>query len=247
MIEPFFFGPRNAFGLYHPSATGAAQRLVVICPSLFDEHRRCYKVLADFGVGCAAEGLDVLRIDYPGTAEAYGDITEQTVNNWIEDINLSIEEGIALSGATEVYLVGVRVGATLAAQSLHSNIKKYVFWDPIINGGEFVRVIENANAESDKSHKKLILLSNKRKKYESYRCFNTSDELLADLKSLSLSGLVREHPEKLAIVSTSKARPKQFKDLDFTYSGYTYSWPIKHQGLLTPKPAIRALLEKVTQ
>ena len=95
--------------------------------------------------------------------------------------------------------------------------------------------------------KKLLLISNKKKKYAHYKCFDIPDDLRRSIKELSMSPIMQESPQKLFVVSTNADESSKFNGLDFTFTGFSYAWPVKHQGLLTPKPVLRSLLEKVMQ
>lgn len=56
MFEANFFDTGRLFGMYRPAEDADSDRLLVICPPLFDEYRRCYRALAELAKGCSAAG-----------------------------------------------------------------------------------------------------------------------------------------------------------------------------------------------
>ena len=72
----------------------------------------------------------------PGN-DSEGDLTSRR-----QDILIAVEELTSLSGATRVTLVGLRLGATLAAQAsrdLGKTIDGLVLWDPITDGSAYIQ------------------------------------------------------------------------------------------------------------
>ena len=95
MIEPFFFGPCNqqVFAIYHPPIGGSGQVLTVICPPLFNEYMRTHLALRELAISLAERGQHVLRLDYRGTGDSFGDLGEVAISDWVEDIALAVREG----------------------------------------------------------------------------------------------------------------------------------------------------------
>jgi alpha/beta superfamily hydrolase len=245
MIEPFFYGDRGALAFYHPSSDPAAARLMVLCPPLFDEYRRTYKALSDLATVCAANGVHVLRIDYSGTGEAQGMLSDVSAQDWVDDITQAIEEGIALTGAESAILVGVRFGATLAAQVNHRAVERYVFWDPVKNGSIYLAWLDQLEQQSRESHFKLAKMMNKQPEDISYACFSLNDSLLVSLASLETDSFYANHDDRVWVLSTNKEAGAQGRYKNCELTGYDYDWPPFHEGNLTPKPVLERIAQKV--
>lgn len=148
-MEPFFFGAANRgqFGIYHPPAGMPKDEGVVLCPPLFAEYLRTHACLRRVAVALADAGVPVLRFDYRGTGDSAGDFEETTPDDWRRDIAAAIAELQDLSGVGRVRLVGVRLGATLAAQVATDirAVNSLVLWDPIINGDIYVKQLEQTH------------------------------------------------------------------------------------------------------
>jgi pimeloyl-ACP methyl ester carboxylesterase len=241
MLEPCFFDKNRLFGVYHPATDGGSDKLLVICPPLFDEYRRCYRALAELAKGCASDGTHVFRFDYFGTGESWGDLDDASVEGWLGDVRAAIEEGIALSGASRVYLLGVRFGATLAAQVRHPRIVEYVFWDLVQSGAQYIQQVQKVDADVERSHlegARYLGISAGSEPFEQF-------ELKASLRdgigrlTTDVDGL-RAHARVHRIVSKEAEAGG-----DVEFSGFAYDWPPYHDGLLLPKPVLEAIARRV--
>jgi pimeloyl-ACP methyl ester carboxylesterase len=88
----------------------------------------------------AAVGYEVLRFDYYGSGDSAGEGDECTIEQCLEDVGTAIDELKDMSGVQNVTLVGLRVGATLAAiaAASRSDIESLVLWDPVISGRRYL-------------------------------------------------------------------------------------------------------------
>jgi hypothetical protein len=249
MIEPFFFGPNKAFAIYHPPANVSSTKLVIICPPLFDEYQRSYRALANLASALAStpQGTHVVRIDYSGTGEALGHLKDATLDGWMTDIYSAIEEGIDLTGADKVILIGVRFGATLASQCRHKSILKYLFWDPIESGEEFLENLSLVDNLVKSRHASFARDFNLKIENIPYTCFDLSNKLKEEINCISTAKLYSEDPEKVFITTTSTVTPTNNDQPERVFSGYKYDWPSFHQGNLIPKQVLERLSEKVLE
>jgi alpha-beta hydrolase superfamily lysophospholipase len=149
-VQPFYFGPaaHPVFGWYHPPATGRGDGVVLCNPLGLDATRahRSYRHLAE---RLAGKGVAVLRFDWHGTGDSSGDDHEPArVATWMSNLNLAIDELKVRSGTVRPSLVGLRAGATLAAQiaAERDDIGALVLWMPALTGVAWV-------AEMAKLHK----------------------------------------------------------------------------------------------
>lgn len=147
-VKAFFFGPKRddggaLFGWYHPPKGNAGGgRAVVLCPPLGYEGICAYPALRIFAERLAAAGHPVLRFDYEGTGDSGGlDSDPARVRAWTESVIHAVDEVRALSGASEVCLFGIRMGATLAATAAaeRGDIDRVVLWNPCPTGRAYAR------------------------------------------------------------------------------------------------------------
>ena len=63
-------------------------------------------------------GTDVMTFDYYGTGDSGGVQVDATIPGWEEDILTAIEELKDITGVSKIAVIGLRLGATLAAAPL---------------------------------------------------------------------------------------------------------------------------------
>ncbi|MBV1882188.1 MAG: hypothetical protein KUG82_11165 [Pseudomonadales bacterium] len=259
-MELFFFSNERLFGSYHSASEITSTRLLIICPPLFDEYRRCYKALVDLANGCASKGMHVIRFDYLGTGESFGNLLEVEGGQWVKDLDDCIEEGLALTGAESVTLLGVRFGATIAAQSVHNQISRYVFWDPITSGLDYIHYIEELNQQLKQQHIELAKIYNVKTVKDNatdsgsidtcYQAFSYSDDFKMWFESLTLDAKRCENKADTQVIRTGSTSVYE-NSLDnniytnCTLTNFDYGWPMFDVSLLSPKPVLEAIAEKV--
>jgi pimeloyl-ACP methyl ester carboxylesterase len=141
--RPLHFG-RTAgelFGLMQLPASGEVKdTAVVLCPPFGLEYIRSHRAFVTLGSRLAAKGLATLRLDYFGCGDSAGESEDGTVERWVEDVCDAVDEARRQSGARAVSLVGLRLGAAVAALAAaqRSDVDRLVLWDPIISGREYL-------------------------------------------------------------------------------------------------------------
>ncbi|MGV0735345.1 alpha/beta hydrolase [Mycobacterium syngnathidarum] len=140
---PTWFGPEQSrlFGVVHVPGGEVARAGVVICPPIGREYQDSYRGLKLLAQRLCSEGFAVLRFDYLGTGDSTGDqCGDDAVDGYLESIRTAVDY-LRSSGVKSVSLVGLRVGALLAATAASSipDIDGLVLWDPVTNGRRYVR------------------------------------------------------------------------------------------------------------
>ncbi len=141
-VTPTWFGPeaRPLFGWLHVPDGGRARGAVVLCPPIARELAATHGTYQFLAEALADAGLLAIRFDYDGTGDSSGALTDPgRVAAWLE----SIEAAVALARASfsgPVSLLGMRVGALLAAVAAArvGSIDALVLWDPV-PGRAFLR------------------------------------------------------------------------------------------------------------
>ena len=240
MIEPFFFGSEPLFGVYHPAQDVDADKLVVICAPLFDEYRRSYRAMADFAAACSEKGYHVLRFDYLGTGDSYGELAEvDTINEWLTNIDDAIEEGCALSGADQVTLVGVRFGAALAAGAQHPAVMQRILWDPIANGLDYTRWLDAVDQWQRDDHTKMAKIIGDRGPDRDESQFLLNPALRASIEAWTFpTDLLKVH-----LVFSQQNSDAQFENYNGISVDNGYDWPPYDEGLIRPVNAFTQMLK----
>ncbi|MGH7130027.1 MAG: alpha/beta fold hydrolase [Planctomycetaceae bacterium] len=151
MVEAFYFGPAGAelFAVYHPARDPGAEILTILCPPLFAEGMRTQLAMRELGISLAEAGQHVLRFDYRGTGDSAGTLAGIRLSDWCEDIRAVMREGMEISGAPRVNLVGVRAGALFLCCALQGQppVDKVVLWDPVLSGTAYVGQLRRIQAK----------------------------------------------------------------------------------------------------
>ncbi|MFL6692686.1 MAG: alpha/beta fold hydrolase [Ramlibacter sp.] len=129
-------------GWYHPPRLPARDLAVVVCPPIGHEAVSGYAILVQLANHLAGQGFPVLRFDYHGTGESAGAHTDGgRVAAWLASVEAAAANAGRLSGASQVALLGVRLGAVLALEvaARSALVENLVLWAPCPSGRSFVR------------------------------------------------------------------------------------------------------------
>jgi pimeloyl-ACP methyl ester carboxylesterase len=143
-MTPFYFGTdaRRLFGIHETAArTGRGTRAAVLCQPWGAEYLNAHRAIRHLALKLAAAGWHALRFDYFGTGDSAGEAMEGDLAGWEADIGLAMAEARDIIGGGPVALIGLRLGATLAARVARQrprDIHRLVLWDPVIRGADYL-------------------------------------------------------------------------------------------------------------
>ena len=196
-MTPLFFGSsqRRLYGAYDPpQGARPGARAVVLCYPWGQEYLRAHRSMRRLANMLAAVGCHVLRFDYFGTGDSMGTAHEVSRRGWEQDIETAIEELQDTSGATQVSLVGLRLGATLAA---HVAVRKkklvhtLVLWDPVVSGLEYLEELLGGDTQAMGSGGGDV------------QGFPMTDSFAAEIRELDVVVLVPELPARTRFIKTA--------------------------------------------
>ncbi|ABG97543.1 conserved hypothetical protein [Rhodococcus jostii RHA1] len=138
-----WFGPADAplFGVVDLPVDGRCRGAVVLCPPIGKEQVDSYRGMVYLAQQLRARGLLVLRFDYRGTGDSPGAQDESdAVAGWLDSIRTAVDF-VRSCGITDIGLVGLRVGALLAAQVAVTcgPVRAVTLWDPVVRGRAYLR------------------------------------------------------------------------------------------------------------
>jgi len=150
-LKPFYFGDprRPLLGIHHPPRGASRRTGVVICHPFGQEYLRAHRPLRELAARLSEAGYHVLRFDYHGAGDSAGEAAEARVEGWLEDTGAAIVEVREASGSPRVALVGLRLGATLAAHAAQrmGGVDALVLWDAVTEGAAYVRELRAAHRQ----------------------------------------------------------------------------------------------------
>src|SRR5690242_19479809 len=114
----------------------------VLVPPFGWEDVCSYRSLRFLGQTLAANGIPALRFDLPGTGDSSGSATDSgLVDAWIQSVCDAVAELRLITGVENVTVVGIRLGAMLAAAAAArgADFKDMVLWGPAVSGRTLLR------------------------------------------------------------------------------------------------------------
>jgi thioesterase domain-containing protein len=152
-MKPFFFGEsrRQLFGVYHPASNERASRshAVLLCYPGIQEYNMTHCAFRKLASSLADQGFPSLRFDYFATGDSMGDASEGDPDEWVLNVSSAAAQLKEMSGAGSISVVGMRLGATLAAKACSEGlaVRNLVVWDPVVRGHDYLRELRALDAE----------------------------------------------------------------------------------------------------
>lgn len=126
----------------------ARSAAVLLCNPFGEEAARAHRAYRVLARKLEDAGYAAMRFDYAGTGDSSGDIADFGVDAWIEDIEAAADVLRRESGVSRIVLVGLRLGATLAAlcaQRGRLRATHVVLWDPVVDGAAYLRELRSVH------------------------------------------------------------------------------------------------------
>ena len=161
-MNPFFFGhsAHPLYGVYHPPqvAKQAPSHAVLLCYPFGQEYMRAHRAYRQLASQLAKKGYHVMRFDYRGTGDSSGDLSDVVFSDWLDDVGVATEELKDMTSASEMSVVGLRLGALVAATAAEKipDLSGLVLWDPIISGGAYQQELTDEMPEQGGSLSNFI-------------------------------------------------------------------------------------------
>ena len=143
--EPLYFksGENQLFAwLHRPSSTSNSNLGMVICNPFGYESICAHRSVREFAEATAADGIPTLRFDYLGSGDsAEIDENADLLGTWTHDVVSAIQELRYRTGVDRVCLLGIRLGALLAALAATEcrTVDSLILIGPIVSGRRYVR------------------------------------------------------------------------------------------------------------
>jgi alpha-beta hydrolase superfamily lysophospholipase len=138
-MQPVTFDGR--FGWLHaPTRSAVTDIAIVMCPGLRRDASnayRPYRILAD---RLAAAGYPALRFDLTGTGDSRDADGGEYWSIWRQDVLAAADYTRASTGARRIVLIGLRIGAALAALTAaeREDVAGLVLLEPVLRGKSYM-------------------------------------------------------------------------------------------------------------
>ena len=244
-------GDEALFAWHHVAPRAILRDCVaVLCAPIGPEYTRSHRTLRHLADRLAAAGIPALRFDYQGQGNSAGEEEgPDRIGAWRRSIAAAVWHARRVSGCSRVCLVGIRLGATLAAlEADEVGADLVVLWNPVVKGRAYSRELQaiamtaadSAGAPADGGLESAG--------------FRISAETLASLKEIDLTK-VRFKPRSRVLVAgrddmsfdASLAAHLARSEVDHdvvSLSGWN-GMMADHQWTVVPETALAAIVEWV--
>jgi alpha/beta superfamily hydrolase len=141
-VRPIFLGNSEnpLLGiLVGPSGKLDRDHGVVICPPIGQEHVRTHWALRQVAAALCRAGFHCLRFDWFGVGDSAGELRDASLARWRADLIAAARALRDEAGVQQVSLLGLRIGASLAALGAAAvQPSAIVLWDPVVDGRRYV-------------------------------------------------------------------------------------------------------------
>lgn len=137
-------------GLHQPTRLRARGAAVLLCNPFGEEAARAHRTYRVLASRLERAGYAAMRFDYAGTGDSAGSSEDFGVDDWLDDIVAAAAELRRESGSAHLVLVGLRLGATLAALATvrrELRARHLVLWDPVTDGAAYLRELASAHRQ----------------------------------------------------------------------------------------------------
>lgn len=135
----FISSAHRLFGMLYIPEIANGSALLVIHP-FGEEKKSSQRVLVDTAKTLTENGTHVLLFDLSGCGDSEGNMSDASVEKWISDIRSAAELLKARSGIGSMSIMGVRLGAYLAAlyKEKYRDITKTILIEPVLEPAKYL-------------------------------------------------------------------------------------------------------------
>ena len=219
---------------------------------------RAHRAYRQLALLLTRKGFHVLRFDYVGTGDSSGDLDDVTATDWMVNVGQAIDELKDLAGLSSVDLVGLRLGALIAAGAAaeRDDVDRLILWDPVLSGLAYEsELLGEIAAERDENHEGSSGNEEPADGALHFNGFGISRQLRDTLRGLDLLTMrLTGIPKILEVVAHETDGFHELRGRWQNQAGFRYQYtPAPHDwnyvdnfgGILLPQPVIQAIVNWV--
>lgn len=126
--------------LNEPKRPDNSDAAVLLCYPFGQEYMRAHRAFRQLANLISRRGMPVMRFDYPGNGDSYGELQAMCFDDYISGARLALDELRTRTQRSTIYIVGLRLGALVAAKlgAELDCVKRIVLWDPFATGEQCI-------------------------------------------------------------------------------------------------------------
>lgn len=143
-------GRRLLATLHQPDRSRPRTAGVVLCNPFGEEAARAHRLYRVLATLLERAGYPALRFDYSSTGDSEGESGSASVAGWLDDTGRAAAELQSLTGVRRTVLVGLRLGASLAARAGargQLRVRHAILWDPVVQGRQYLHELRQQHED----------------------------------------------------------------------------------------------------
>jgi len=117
----------------------ASEQVWILCPPFAEEEKCARRILTEIALDLQRAGHSSLLFNFSGTGDSEGDFANATLENWRDEIVAMCELAQHRKPNAKIHLLGVRLGASLAAQVAEKcAVENLVLLEPVLDGKAYL-------------------------------------------------------------------------------------------------------------
>ncbi|QDT06641.1 Linear gramicidin synthase subunit D [Rubripirellula lacrimiformis] len=130
------------FSVRYAPKSCRASKSIILCHSIGHEYARGHRNLQQLAIQLCKIGYEVLRFDFASTGNSEGDCERLDLATMQQNLVDAKRFMQMRSGTESVSVVGLRLGASIAALMPTGTFDSAVLWDPVIRGDQFLASLD---------------------------------------------------------------------------------------------------------
>lgn len=159
IVEGSLIGPpqRRLFTVFRP-ASGRVRAAFLQCAPFFHEQFLSYRLLTLMGMRLAERGIASLRFDYFGSGDSGGEEDAFSLAGAVADTGVAFDALRQRLPGVPLIVCGARAGAWPAASVAAARRVPLWLWQPVPDGAQWIRALEDMDARERASHARYPFL-----------------------------------------------------------------------------------------
>jgi poly(3-hydroxyalkanoate) synthetase len=164
------------------------------------------------------------------------------LSDWTEDIVAAVREGIDISFASSVKMVGIRAGALLLCNALPklANVDKVTIWDAPADGASYVEMLREMQ-QNMLTRNLYLRRADKSRAAAHFGGQALNEGMVEDLRSVGAKVYSDIDPDQIEIIYTAEEYAPPVPLQNKRLVSFPCNWGTDTEDMLIPQPVLERL------
>lgn len=241
-MEAFYFADnKRLFGSFSPAQGVSARHAVLICAPIAHEYYKAHFVLRRLAQQLSEAGCDVLRFDFSGYGDSWGD--PPTAATLQSDVVEAMRELTEMTACEHHSIVAVRYACSTLGL-IDTPLRQLVLWDPVTDGDSYASELRQAHDGILAKHSRV----------QAFEEIIDSDELMGMQGADRLLSSIQQHSAQMpqattvsCVVSSNYEHPSELDQAKMIDVESTSPWSDVDLRLMYSQDVVRAIETELCQ